>query len=45
MNERHVGDEDWFKLRKFEIKKDLVIEDARVQRKLKEFMEKHNKWV
>ena len=41
----NVCEVEWFKLHKFEVKKELVVEDARLQRKLKEVMDKHNNWV
>ena len=45
IDKRIVCDVDWFRLRKYELKKQLVIEDTRLQRKLKEFMDKHSDWV
>lgn len=45
IDKRIVCDLDWFRLRKYELKKPLVIEDPRLQRKLKDFMDKHSDWV
>ena len=41
----NVSEIEWFKLRKFEFNRDIQIDDVRLQKKLREYMDKHNNWV
>lgn len=44
-DEIQVCDVEWFNLKKFETKNFVIIEEPRLQRKVKEVIEKHNRWV